>query len=385
MKRLGMCVALFAFGLLVVMTCAPSVRAQTKAPPPSEYKQVSALVQLPDFLPGLGALYVKPDTLWVGPYLAYDRGSWQSVGSAPPEIAAHAAPTVPPFSPPAPHSGAGGRDATLPALVSTGDVASVTLTASDATVAIVDGIKYQAWTFDNTVPGPVLHVRQGQRIHITFANRGSLPHSLDLHAAEVPPEVAYRDIAPGETLDFSFVARTPGVFVYHCGTPPVLLHTGNGMYGAMVVDPVQPLPPADASYVLVQSEWYTRQLREGLLAGDIAKMQAGTPDYVAFNGIAFQYRDHPLAAKAGQRIRLYLANAGPSLTSAFHVIGAMFSAVYPDGDAAHALTGVSTYLVAPGQGVVFDLIIPQGGTYPFVDHSLRNQLIGAIGVLDVAP
>jgi nitrite reductase (NO-forming) len=122
-----------------------------------------------------------------------------------------------------------------------------------------------------------------------------------------------------------------------------------------------------------------------LLVGDVAKMQAGTPDYVAFNGIAFQYQHHPLMAKAGQRIRLYLANAGPSLPSAFHVIGAMFAAVYPDGDAGHALTGVSTYLVAPGQGVVFDLIIPQAGTYPFVDHSLRDQLIGAVGVLDVAP
>lgn len=317
--------------------------------------------------------------------LIFLLGSLQSALNAPPTTPANAAAAVSPLSLASSTPITATRDATLPPLLGAGNAVSVTLTATDTTVEIANGVNYQAWTFGGTVPAPVLHVRQGQTVNITFINQGTMPHSIDFHAAEVPPDVAYRDINPGETLQFSFIARTPGVFVYHCGTPPVLVHIGNGMYGAIIVDPTQSLPPADMSYVLVQSEWYTRQVKGNLMAGDTAKMIAITPDEVVFNGVAFQYRDRPLTAKAGQRVRLYVVNAGPNLPSAFHVIGAIFDAVYPDGDPAHALTGVSTYTVAPGQGVVFDLIIPQAGKYPFVDHSMRNMLIGAVGVLDVAP
>ncbi|HEU5011143.1 MAG TPA: multicopper oxidase domain-containing protein [Roseiflexaceae bacterium] len=311
-------------------------------------------------------------------------GSLESALNAAPATPANAAAAVSPLSMASAQAGPA-RDARLPPLINSGDTADITITASDATVAIANGVTYQAWTFDGTAPGPVLHVRQGQTVNVTFVNNGKMQHSVDFHAAETAPNVSYRNINAGETLRFSFVANTPGVFVYHCGTAPVLLHMANGMYGAIVVDPAQPLPPADISYVIVQSEWYTRQVQDTLMAGNYNKMMAMTPDEVVFNGIANQYHDHPLAAKANQRVRLYVVDAGPSLASSFHVIGAMFAAVYPDGDAAHALTGVSTYPIAPGQGVVFDLVIPQAGKYPFVDHSMRNMAIGAVGELEVTP
>ena len=148
------------------------------------------------------------------------------------------------------------------------------------------------------------------------------------------------------------------------------------------MDPVEPLPPADASYVLVQAEWYSHQVSGILMAGDYDKMLAVRPDEVVFNGIAFQYKDHPLTARVGQRVRFYVVDAGPNLSSAFHIIGGMFAAVYPDGDAQHALRGVSTYLIAPGQGVL-DAIMPHPGKYPIVDHSMRNMTIGAAGELEV--
>ncbi|MGH7995177.1 MAG: multicopper oxidase domain-containing protein, partial [Opitutaceae bacterium] len=244
---------------------------------------------------------------------------------------------------------------------------------------------YQAWTFGGTVPGPILHVRQGQTVEVTLINHGTMPHSIDFHAAQVAPSVDYRTIGVGETLKFSFVATTPGAFIYHCGTPPTLLHIGNGMYGAMIVDPAIPLPRAEASYVLVQGEWYTRQVSGRVLAGDYDKMLASPPDEVVFNGIAYQYKDDPLPAKVGRRVRLYVVDAGPNRTSSFHVIGGIFAEVYPDGDPGHALTGVSTYLLGPGQGAVFDLIPRQAGEYPIVDHSMRDMEIGAVGVLNVTP
>ncbi|HEX5490762.1 MAG TPA: multicopper oxidase domain-containing protein [Candidatus Udaeobacter sp.] len=273
--------------------------------------------------------------------------------------------------------------AALPPLISNGDSASVNLAATDTTVEIASGVQYQAWTFGGTVPGPILHVRQGQTVNVSFVNNGNMTHSIDFHAAQIDPSVAYRSVNPREKVEFSFVARTPGAFVYHCGTPPVLQHIGNGMYGAIIVDPAQPLPPADVSYVLVQSEWYTQQVSGTLMSGDYEKMLSVTPDEVVFNGIAFQYNDHPLTAKVGQRIRLYVIDAGPNLASSFHIIGGMFAAVYPDGDANHALTGVSTYPISPGQGVVFDAIMEQPGKYPIVDHAMRDMTIGAAGLLHV--
>jgi nitrite reductase (NO-forming) len=277
------------------------------------------------------------------------------------------------------------RDASLPPLLGSGDSVSLTIESSDTNVEIANGVQYQAWTFGGSVPGPIIHVRQGQTVNVTYVNKGMMQHSIDFHAAEIPPDVAYKSINPGQSIQFSFKASTPGVFVYHCGTQPVLLHMANGMYGALIVDPTQGLPKADVSYVLVQGEWYTAQAENNVMRGDYNKMMAASPDEVVFNGKAFQYKDHPLTAKAGQRVRLYVVDAGPTLYSAFHVIGGMFQAVYPDGDPAHALNGVSTYPIAPGQGVVFDLTFGQPGKYPFVDHSMRSMEMGAVGVLQVTP
>ncbi|MEO5829771.1 MAG: multicopper oxidase domain-containing protein [Rhodanobacter sp.] len=275
------------------------------------------------------------------------------------------------------------RDARLPPLMGTGDTVEVHLDASDNKVSIASGVDYNAWTFGGTVPGPIIHVRQGQKVNVTFSNSGTMQHSIDFHAAITAPSDNYVEVLPGKSIKFSFVAEVAGAFLYHCGTPPVLLHIANGMYGVLVVDPATPLPPADANYVIEQSEWYTQQVADHLMGANYEKMSQERPDEVVFNGAAFQYRDHPLVATAGKRVRLYVVDAGPDLWSSFHVIGAIFDKVYPDGDAAHALSGVSTYSIGPGAGAVFDLVIPGPGKYPFVDHDMAHAMNGAIGVLDV--
>ncbi|HEX7732027.1 MAG TPA: multicopper oxidase domain-containing protein, partial [Rhodanobacter sp.] len=272
------------------------------------------------------------------------------------------------------------RDARLPPLAP-GDSADVDIDVSDQTIEIASGVQYQAWTFGKSVPGPVIHVRQGQTVNVVLTNHGTMQHSIDFHAAITPPSLHYVDIMPGESIRFSFVAKVPGAFLYHCGTPPVLLHIANGMYGAIIVDPATPLPPAAESYVLVQGEWYTQQVAGKLMAGDYGKMQEMRPDEVVFNGAAFQYRDHPLTAKPGDRVRIYMVNAGPSLWSAFHVIGAIFDKVYPGGNPAQAIDGVSTWSVGPGEGAVFDLTADEPGKYPFVDHAMAHMVLGAQGVL----
>jgi len=274
------------------------------------------------------------------------------------------------------------RDARLPPL-QPGESVDVNVDATDASVLIASGVDYQAWTFGKSVPGPVIHVRQGQTVNVTFTNHGTMEHSLDFHSAITPPNLHYAEVKPGESLTYSFVAKVPGAFLYHCGTPPVLLHIGNGMYGAIIVDPATPLPPAAESYVIVQSEWYTQQISGKLMGPDFQKMKDERPDEVVFNGVALQYKDHPLTAAPGKLVRIYFVNAGPDLWSSFHVIGGIFDKVYPGGDAADAISGVSTYSVGPGAGAIFDITLDQPGNYVFVDHDMAHAIIGAQGVLQV--
>lgn len=300
--------------------------------------------------------------------------------SAPSPVSAAAA--VTPLSLVSGNPIAAARDARLPPLQA-GPSINVDMIATDRAVTIASGVQYQAWTFNGSVPGPIIHVRQGQTVNVTVTNRGTMQHSIDFHAAMTPPDLHYIEIDPDQTIHFSFVARVPGAFLYHCGTPPVELHMANGMYGALIVDPATPLPPAAASYVLVQGEWYTQQVSGTLMGADYEKMMQERPDEVVFNGAAFQYRDHPLKAAPGERVRIYLVDAGPNLWTSFHVIGAIFDRVYPDGTAADALSGVSTYTVGPGAGAVFDLVIPDPGKYAFVDHDMAHMMLGAQGILQV--
>ena len=258
----------------------------------------------------------------------------------------------------------------------------LTLEVQDATVQIAAGVSYNAWTFNGTVPGPVIHLRQGDTLNFTLQNNGRGGHSIDFHAAQIPWDVNYKTILPGESLSFSWKANLPGVFMYHCGTAPVLHHIANGMYGAIIVDPETSLEPA-REYVFVQSEFYAKAAEADMWEADMAKMQAVTPDLLAFNGVAFQYRDNPLPAEAGERIRLHVMNAGPTIFSAFHVIGALFDKVYIDGNPANLLRGVQTYTVPPGGGSTFDLVIPEPGLYPFVTHNFAYTELGAVGLLEV--
>jgi nitrite reductase (NO-forming) len=229
-----------------------------------------------------------------------------------------------------------------------------------------------------------MHVRQGDAINFRLTNNGTLGHSIDFHAAQIPWDVYYKTINVGETIDIPWTADIPGVYMYHCGTPPVLQHIGNGMYGAVIVEPSQGYAqPADREYWLVQSEFYLESTDDGGWTGSLDKMKQVRPDFLAWNGTAFQYRDNPLPARVGERIRLHVMNAGPTLWSAFHVIGAMFEVTYVNGHPQNPLYGLQTHTIAPGDGATCDLVIPTPGKYPIVSHSFAYTELGVIGLLDV--
>jgi nitrite reductase (NO-forming) len=262
---------------------------------------------------------------------------------------------------------------------------SFTLIAEQQQVLIASGVTFDAWTFNGTVPAPTIRITQGENMTFTLINDDTMGHSIDFHAAQVPWNVDYRTIGPGENLTFSFIANYPGVFMYHCGTPPVLEHLGEGMYGVIIVDPVTPRPPAQ-EFVIAVSEFYlnSQPNSDGSYSGNYPEMLAVTPTYVVFNGYANKYVANPLQVVAGQLVRLYVINEGPSLFTAFHVIGNIFSTVYVDGNPANKLVGVQTYTIPPGGGAVFELTFPGPGQWLFVTHSFAYTGLGAEGIFNVS-
>ena len=276
------------------------------------------------------------------------------------------------------------------------DVKVFRIPITDATVEIAKGVTYRGWTFGGTVPGPVIRVRVGDEVRITVVNQSPMPHSIDFHAARIPANVAYRMIMPKDSISFRFVARDAGAFMVHCGTPPVTMHIMQGMYLPIIVDPRGGWgTTADKEFVLVQSEFYAElgestTVRSAVTAPMQADWQAAMAkqaSYVVFNGRAFQYKENPVRVEVGDRVRFFVVNAGPSFNSDFHVVGAVFDRVYPDGDPNHALTGVQTYTIPAGGGAVFETVFDKDasgeGLYPFVTHSFADAEKGAVGIIQV--
>ncbi len=275
-------------------------------------------------------------------------------------------------------------DAVLPP-APTGDLVRVQMTLKDMTVEVAPGVEYNTWAFDgHGAPGPIVHVREGQTVEMTLTNGGAIAHSIDFHAARIAPNVAFKDVAPGESIKFRFTASDPGVFMYHCGTKPVLAHIANGMYGAIIVQPKAGLPPVDNEYVLVGSEWYLDG--DGIekpASLDMSKARARMADWVTFNGYANQYVTHPLTADPGDTTRFWVVAAGPTNNINFHVVGAMLDRAWVNSDLTRFQRNVQTAIVPAGGGAVFDVTIPDEGLYPFVSHAFADVDLGQVGLLKV--
>lgn len=259
----------------------------------------------------------------------------------------------------------------------------VTLQATETELEVAPGVTQTMWTFGAQVPGPTLRGRVGDVFEVTLVNDGSMGHSIDFHASEVAPNVEMRTIGPGESLLYRFEAEQAGAFLYHCGTPPVLHHVGNGMYGAIIIDPPD-LPPVDHELVLVQSEIYAAP------PGEVASLEAMLDkdwDAVVFNGFANQYQHRPIEVDPGQRVRIWVVDAGPSEPTSFHVIGTIFDTVFEEGRYVlrpDATRGGSQALdLGPAQGGFVETTFATAGVYPFLTHDLADASRGALGLFRV--
>jgi nitrite reductase (NO-forming) len=255
----------------------------------------------------------------------------------------------------------------------------IEMTAQITNLEISKGVKYNAWTFNGTAPGPVLRVKEGDELHFTLKNMDpTLPHSMDFHAVHASPSSKFIDVMPNETGTFVYPARTPGVFMYHCGTKPVLAHIANGMYSTIIVEPKDGYPTdaeVDRSYTLVQSEWYKEH--------DMNDFLDGEPSYVVFNGNDYGLKEKPMLAKTGDRVRFYVNNAGPNEVSSFHVVGTVMDVAYIDGNPANRLYGLQTVLLPASGGAVVEVTVTEEGDYPIVTHQFDHASKGAVAMLRV--
>lgn len=276
------------------------------------------------------------------------------------------------------------HDAVL-APAASGTTHEYTFTVREGLREVAPGVKQTLWTYNGTAPGPTLRGHIGDTFVITLVNDGTLGHSVDFHAGSLAPDEPMRTIQPGERLTYTFRATRAGIWLYHCSTMPMSLHIANGMFGAVIIDPPG-LAPVDREFVLVQSEYYLGA--QGAIA-DATRIATQNPDLVAFNGYANQYRYRPLEAKVGERVRIWVLDAGPNRPSAFHVVGGQFDTVYAEGDyllrdgGSTGVGGGQALALQPAQGGFVELTFPEAGNYTFVTHIMSDAEKGAAGVFHV--
>jgi len=255
---------------------------------------------------------------------------------------------------------------------------------------IAEGVEYTFWTFGGSVPGKFIRVRKGDLVEFHLRNHMSSknPHNIDLHAVTGPGGGATSSFtAPGHETVFSFRAINEGLYVYHCATAPVGMHIANGMYGLILVEPEEGLPPVDKEFYVMQGEFYTKGKYgdPGHQPFNMDKALSENPDYVVFNGgVGSMTGDKAIHAETSETVRMFVGNGGPNLVSSFHVIGEIFDKVYLEGGTAMQQENVQTTLVPAGGSAIVEFQVETTGTYILVDHSIfRAFNKGALGMLKI--
>jgi copper-containing nitrite reductase len=266
----------------------------------------------------------------------------------------------------------------------------VELTSNVRQITLADGVLYNAWTFGETVPGPFIRARIGDTLEVALTNHDSagMPHNLDFHAVTGPGGGgAVTWVAPGQRQVARFALKHAGLFVYHCGAAPVMMHVANGMYGLLLVEPEGGLPPVDHEYYVMQSEFYTTApdpvTKIASYSQDAGERE--DPSYIVFNGGANALTGGAaLVAKTNETTRIFFGNAGPNKISSFHMVGLVMDRVYREGDLVSAPAhDVQTALVPPGGAAVVEVSTVVPGVYALLDHAIFRTAKGAIGTFKV--
>ncbi|MDP2902249.1 MAG: multicopper oxidase domain-containing protein [Methylovulum sp.] len=292
----------------------------------------------------------------------------------------------------------------IPAPIKRLRTASVTVNLEPKEVlADIDGsgVKALVWTYNSTIPGPMVRVMEGDTVTVNLINdaENAKYHNVDFHAAMAPGGGAVStSAAPGQTKTFTFTASRQGTYVYHCaGEGKAWSHIAHGMYGLIVVEPRGGLQKVDHEFYIGQNEWYHTppldgsELDLGLPAGtlmlDESRALLENPTFVSFNGHKNAIADpllfgNKMHATEGDTVRFFFTSGGPNVGSNWHIIGTIFDKTY-QGHFKDFLRNQETEYVAPGSAATFELTAPTPGRYLIVDHAIYRVSNGALGYLIV--
>ena len=266
----------------------------------------------------------------------------------------------------------------------------VNLEIIEKKMQLASGVEYDFWTFGGTVPGNFIRVREGDLVEFKLINAhdSRMPHNIDLHAVTGQGGGAEATVvAPGHDATFTFRALNPGVYVYHCAMAPVPVHIANGMYGLILVEPKEGMPPVDREFYVMQGDFYTKGAhgQAGMQPFDFQKLYNEQAEYVVFNGaVGSLMGDKAMQANAGETIRVFAGNGGPNLSSSFHAIGEVFDNVYVEGGTL-INHNVQTTLIPPGGATIVEFRAEVPSTLLLVDHAITRVFNkGAVAAIKVS-
>jgi FtsP/CotA-like multicopper oxidase with cupredoxin domain len=249
-----------------------------------------------------------------------------------------------------------------------GRVREYTITAIDREVEVAPGVFFPAWTYNGTVPGPVLRATEGETLRVDFVNAGSHPHTIHFHGIHpTNMDGVFEIVDPGERFTYEFEAKPYGLQLYHCHSTPLKKHIHKGLYGALIIDPKEPRAPAQ-ELVMVMNGYDTD--------GD------GTNNFYTVNGRTFYYARYPIRVKRSELVRVYLVNLTEfDLINSFHLHAAFFR-YYPTGST-DQFEYTDTVMQCQGQRGIVEIEFVEAGTYMFHAHQSEFTELGWMGFFDV--
>ena len=254
-----------------------------------------------------------------------------------------------------------------------GPVRSYELVATEKEIEVAKGVFYPAWAYglageEATVPGPTIRVTEGQRMRVRLLNASTHPHTIHFHGIHpANMDGVFEPVAPGDTFTYEFPAAPAGLHVYHCHVTPLKKHIAKGLYGALIIDPKTPRPPAQ-ELVMVMNGFDTN--------GDAAN------EFYTVNGRAFYYARHPIRVSRSRTVRIYLANLTEfDLINSFHLHGEFFR-YYPTGTG-DAFEYTDTVMLCQGQRGIVEIDFHNTGHFMFHAHVSEFTELGWMGFFEV--
>lgn len=269
----------------------------------------------------------------------------------------------------------------------------ITLETVEVVAEIEPGVTFDYMTFGGQIPGPMIRIRQGDTVEFTLksASGNIMPHNIDFHAVYGTGGGAEATlVVAGQTNGMVFRAMYPGAFIYHCAVPTLDHHISSGMFGMIVVEPWEGLPPVDHEFYLGQHEVYTDQPAgmQGHHYFDFQAMQREDPTYVLLNGEKHALtpgRRGAMKVKVGETARIFFVCGGPNLTSNFHPVGNVWTKAWREGSIVNNPERyVQTVAVPPGSCLIVEAEFPVPGEVSLVDHALSRVVSkGMLGIIEI--